>query len=56
MHTSAATWDYINDTLVPGLSYDGTRLILDRANVLVGAARIRQLRAVPGKSGKLQFH
>ena len=41
-------WAYMNSTLIPGLSYEGTRYTLDRANVLVGAARIRQLRARPG--------
>jgi len=45
-------WQYIEYSFVPSLHPGNTRYIADDANVLVGVARIRQLRVVPGTAGR----
>ncbi|KAK2190840.1 hypothetical protein NP493_66g01013 [Ridgeia piscesae] len=48
VRTTIDMWQYIEHSFVPSLHAGNTRYIADDANVLVGFARIRQLRVVPG--------
>ena len=49
-------WQYIEHTFVPSLYPGNTRYIADDANLLVGLARIRQVRVEPGTADRINVN
>ena len=50
VQTTDDMWRYIEHTFVPSLIHGSTRYTADDATIVVGIARIRQLRVVVGRA------
>ena len=55
VQTTDDMWRYIEHSFVPSLIHDSTRYTADNANIVVGIARIRQLRVVVGRFSRFVY-